>query len=138
MHEGLSPHLRNTPQGAALKASLEAIARAVGGSGDAVLLAAKAWGLMIGYHACWAESGWNALAVQAAFQLPIINPATGRRSRTFTQAGRCDGVVGRGAEDFLLEWKTTADDIAPPDTPFWRQLAVDTRTGTYVERVTKK
>jgi hypothetical protein len=114
-----------------LKASLDAIAQAVGRSPEAKELAAKAWGLMIGYHARWARSAWSAVAVQAGFQLPIINPATGRRSRTFSQAGRCEGIVSRRAEHFLLESKTAGEDIDRPDAPFWRRLAVDTRAGTY-------
>ena len=131
MGQSLNPCPRNVAQSAALKASLDAIAQAVGRSVDAKELAAKAWGLMIGYHARWARSRWNAVAVQAAFRLPIINPATGRRSRTFAQAGRCEGVVTRGAEQFLLESKTAGEDIDRPDASFWRQLAVDTRAGVY-------
>ncbi len=131
MRERLNPQLENPPHGMALEASLDAITRAVGRSANAKELAAKAWGLMIGYHARWARSGWKAVAVQAGFQLPIINPATGRRSRTFIQAGRCEGVVSRGAEEFLLESRTTGEDLDRSDAPFWRQLAVDTRTGTY-------
>jgi hypothetical protein len=131
MRERLNPHLPNTPHGAALEAALEAIAQAAGRSAGAEVLAAQAWGLMIGYHARWAGSGWKAVAVEAAFQLPIVNPATGRRSRTFTQAGRCEGVVSRGGDEFLLESKTAGEDIDRPDAPFWRPLAVDTRTGTY-------
>ena len=51
MREGLNAHLPNTPPDAALEAALEAIAQVAGRSAGAEVLAAQAWGLMIGYHA---------------------------------------------------------------------------------------
>lgn len=121
----------STPHGSVLEASLGAIAGAVAEDPDSEILAAKARGLMIGYHARWADSGWGAVVVEPEFHLPIVNPATGCRSRTFTQAGRSDAVIVRHRRRFLLELKTTAEEIHEADAPFWRRLAVDTQTSTY-------
>jgi hypothetical protein len=133
MVEPGNPELLSRSDGAALEASLEAITRAVAGCDQSELAAAKARGVMIGYHARWAQSGWRPLLVQPAFHLPIVNPPTGCRSRTFTQAGRCDAVVARDRREFLLESKTVGEDIDHRDAPFWRRLAVDTQADTYAQ-----
>ena len=132
MSETAHPRLPATPHDAALEASFEAIARAVAGYPEPDALAGKARGLMIGYHARWSAEGWNALVVRPAFHLAIINPATGCRSRTFTQAGRCDAVVVRRGQELLLKSKTAGEDVDRVDTPFWRRLVIDAQTDTYV------
>jgi len=121
------------PDGAALDASLEAIARAVAGWRGSEVLAAKARGLIVGYHARWARSGWKAALVGPVFHLPIVNPPTGGRSKTFTQAGRCDAVVVRDRREWLLESKTVGEEIDRRDAPFWGRLTVDTQIDTYAE-----
>ena len=115
----------------ALGAAFEAIDRAAAGWCAAPLVVAKARGLMAGYHARWAAAGWETLGVEPVFDLPIINPATGRRSRTFRQAGRCDGLIARRGRRYLLKVKTTAEEIVRPGVPFWRRLLMDGQSGLY-------
>jgi len=117
---------------ASLRACFAAIARAAAGHPEPDVVAAKARGVMTGYHARWATEGWKASLVGPVFHLPIVNPATGYPSRTFTQAGRCDAVVVRRGRPLLLESKTAGEDVSLVDGPFWRRLAVDTQTETYV------
>ncbi len=133
MVDNENPSPLTPPDGAALDASLEAIARAAAGWRESEVVAAKARGLMVGYHARWARSGWKAALVGPMFHLPIVNPPTGYRSKTFTQAGRCDGVVVRDRREWLLESKTVGEEIDRRDAPFWRRLAVDTQTDTYAQ-----
>jgi hypothetical protein len=115
----------------ALGAAFRAVDEAAGEGDDSRILAAKARGLMIGYHARWAKGRWDLVADEPVFHLPIINPATGYRSHTFTWAGRCHGVVARDGRTCVLESKTAAEDLGPADAPVWRRLAVDTRAGGY-------
>jgi hypothetical protein len=115
----------------ALEAALRVIDRAVAEWCNAPWVAAKARGLVAGYHARWASSRWEIVAGRSTFRLPIINPATGRRSRTFSQAGRCDGVVLRDGRPLLLEVKTTSEEIDQPAAPFWRRALVDGRSALH-------
>lgn len=99
------------------------------------MMAAKAQGLMEGYDAKWIEAGWNTLAVEHEFHLPIINPNTTHKSKTFTQAGKYDGIVEHSKQPgspYLLEHKTTSDDISDPNAIYWRRLAIDSQVSAYV------
>lgn len=53
--------------------------------------------------------------VEQTFQLPMINPRTRRPSRTFTKAGRADGIVKLRAKPdvglFVYELKSTSDTL---------------------------
>lgn len=102
------------------------------GDEQIMLIAAKCRGLMVGYDARWKSAGWDTVAVEETFHLPVINPETGAKSRTFTQAGKCDGIVARDGRMYLLEHKTTSDDIADPNGTYWRRLAIDSQVSAYV------
>jgi hypothetical protein len=45
--------------------------------------------------------------VEVEFQVPLINPGTGSKSRTFFLAGKADGIVEIEGERYLLEYKTS-------------------------------
>lgn len=74
----------------------------------------------------------NFIEVEQTFSLPLTNPATGRCSRTFTLAGKIDGLVrlsdGRVA---VLEYKTAGEDIGP-DAAYWLRLRIDPQISLYV------
>ncbi len=42
---------------------------------------------------------------ECSFEIPLVNPETGGKSRSFMYAGKWDGVAGSR----LVDWKTTAD-----------------------------
>lgn len=113
-----------------LQAALDAIESSRGDTDP--LIVAKARGLMIGYHHRWQHHKMEVVSVEETYHLPVVNPATGRTSRTFTQGGKFDGVVKVGSETFLLEHKTSAEDIADPDSTYWRRLAIDSQVSHYV------
>lgn len=117
---------------AALELGLQAIAEATGTDEQSAIIAAKARGLLIGYDARWKDAGWETLSTEEVFHLPIVNPETGAKSRTFTQAGKFDGIVRRAGSTMLLEHKTTADDITDPGAPYWRRLTIDSQVSAYV------
>ena len=72
------------------------------------------------------------VSVEQTFEVPLCNPATNARSRTFTVAGKIDGIVvlsdGRLA---VLEYKTAGEDIAP-DAEYWLRLRCDGQISMYV------
>lgn len=100
---------------------------------SAAVIGAKVKGLMVGYDARWAGGGWSPVGeLERVVRLPIVNPETGRTSRTFDQAGKFDGVVTGNGRTVLLEHKSTSDDIGDPDAPYWRRLAIDSQVSKYM------
>jgi len=72
------------------------------------------------------------VAIERAFDVPLLNPATGAKSRLFTLAGKIDSIVklpdGRFA---VLEYKTAGEDITP-DAEYWLRLRCDGQISQYV------
>lgn len=95
------------------------------------LMAAKVRGLMIGYDARWKNSLIETISAEECFHLPVINPQTGKSSRTFTQSGKFDGVVSVEGRNYLLEHKTTSEDISDPNAPYWAILDIDSQVSSY-------
>ena len=70
------------------------------------------------YAIRFAHEDFKILELEKEFSGPLVNPATGRRSRSFLIRGKVDGAIRRDDEVLLLEHKTAA-----------------TLTGDYVERL---
>ena len=121
----------------ALQAAFEAIDKYVVDhsheplAGDLVQVA-KAKGLMFGYDHRWSSSGWRSVEVKQTFSLPIINPETSRSSRTYKFGGEQDGIVSFNGKNYLLEHKTSSEDISKADAPYWRRLEIDAQVSGYV------
>ena len=98
------------------------------------VLRATATGLMAGYDARWRCDDWQADSLEETFRCPIVNPETGRKSRTFTQAGKFDGIVKYmpDGRKYLLEHKTTSEDLSDPNSPYFRRLAIDSQVSSYL------
>jgi hypothetical protein len=60
------------------------------------------------YAAQFPDEGFEVVALEKEFSGPLVNPATGRKSRSFIIRGKVDGIVRRGDEHLLLEHKTAA------------------------------
>lgn len=120
----------------ALDNALTAINASIGDTTDerVLLIAAKCRGLMRGYDARWASVPWETLSVEEEYSLPLMNPQTGKRSRTFTTAGKYDGIIrySESGKTYLLEHKTASDDISDPSSPYWMRLAIDSQVSHYV------
>lgn len=71
----------------------------------------QAWHLasamMQGYALRYREETFTITDAERIFSGPIINPASGKVSRTFFLSGKIDGLVELDGEIFLLEHKTT-------------------------------
>jgi hypothetical protein len=72
------------------------------------------------------------VAVEQAFEIPLVNPDTGATSRKFTLGGKIDAIVklpdGRLA---VLEYKTAGEDIGF-DSEYWLRLRCDGQISQYV------
>lgn len=88
--------------------------------------------LLAGYFWRWSEAdkGIQIFACEQEFNLPIVNPDSGRSSRTFTVAGKIDQIAKRGDRVFIREHKTSGQDIAP-DADYWKRLRIDSQVSTY-------
>jgi hypothetical protein len=92
----------------------------------------KAEELMLGYTARWGGEPLETVAVEKTFDVPLVNPISGRESKTYRVKGKID-VVARKANGKLtsVEHKTTSSDISP-GTDYWRKVsALDPQVSTY-------
>lgn len=64
--------------------------------------------IMRGYFARYPLEEFGVVELEKVFEGEIVNPATGATSRSFTLAGKVDGIVRVGDEYFLLENKTAS------------------------------
>jgi hypothetical protein len=55
--------------------------------------AARQRAMVRGYHAMWTDQPLKIIAVEKEFRLPLVNPESGRSSRSFVLGGRVDGLV---------------------------------------------
>lgn len=88
--------------------------------------------LVAAYEWRWASQPLEYLAVERGFQLPLLNPATGRPTPAFDLAGKIDAIVrlpdGRLA---VKESKCLGDDISH-DSPLWRRMRMDSQVSLYI------
>jgi len=80
----------------------------------------------------WESSSIRYLAKEQSFNLPLVNPETGRASKTFRLAGKIDGIAvledGRHA---VIEHKTQSESL-DADSDLWRRLRIDHQITMYV------
>lgn len=89
--------------------------------------------LTVAYVAKWSDSNLRAVAVEQTFDLPLVNPETGRESRTFRLGGKFDGVVvDEEGRLHVLEHKTTASDLEFGSLYWAKVKALDTQVSHYI------
>jgi hypothetical protein len=72
--------------------NLDAALDAMAGESDPFDLA-RAEALLIGYHFRWFAEPFEVLAVEKEFVSPLVNPDTGRASRTWMRGGKIDALA---------------------------------------------
>lgn len=71
------------------------------------------------------------IASELPFEIPLINPETGRASTNYKLAGKIDEIVQLPDNRLAIrETKTTGDSIKP-DSPYWSRLRIDSQISTY-------
>lgn len=87
--------------------------------------------LIAGYVWRWKNDGIKHIATEQLFQLPLINPTTGRASRTFEIAGKIDGIVALEDErKAVLEHKFLGEPI-DSGADLWKRLTIDHQITLY-------
>ncbi len=89
--------------------------------------------MMKAYAARYPDEEFEVVALEQPFEGKIINPATGASSRSFTLAGKVDGIVRIGDENFLLEHKTASQLDADYLERLWTDFQIILYTW-YVEQ----
>ncbi len=87
--------------------------------------------LIAGYVWRWEDDGIKHIATEQSFGLPLVNPATGKTSRTFELAGKIDGIVVLEDErKAVLERKFLGESI-DSGADLWKRLAIDHQVTLY-------
>ena len=117
----------------ALDAGLEVLTPYLSQSAYAVI-AAKCIGLLHGYDARWLDAPLRVVSVESVMTSDLYNPDTGRKSRTFTVAGKLDvrAVDTVTGEKMLIDHKTASVDIADAGGSYWQQLVVEGQASHYL------
>lgn len=117
----------------ALDAALAAVDAAIPAAADesSQVVVAKCRGLIRGYDARWKNSGYVTLCAERILFAPLVNPETSAKSRTFDVGGKLDVIATYEGRNVLIDHKTSSQDIADPDSPYWRQLVVEGQPSHY-------
>ena len=88
--------------------------------------------MLVGYADRWAESiVAEVLESEIAFDLPLVNPETGRPSTAWRLAGKIDKIARlRDGRVAIVEHKTCGEDIGP-DSSYWTRLRIDQQISLY-------
>lgn len=89
--------------------------------------------LVCAYEWRWQEHRLKYHAVERPFNLPLLNPQSGKATSNFRQAGKIDAIVeledGRLA---VKETKFLGEDIGP-DAPLWKRMKMDQQVSMYID-----
>lgn len=132
IHTGLETWWRigrvDFPSDVRLARTLESVC--LPGSAEDPFAQVKVEELLRGYHCMWEDSTKIALAVEAEFRTRLRNPITGAPSHTFDLGGKLDLVVAGVGHQWIVEHKTTSDDITLGSN-YWRRLELDSQISHY-------
>jgi CRISPR/Cas system-associated exonuclease Cas4 (RecB family) len=88
--------------------------------------------LVCHYAEHWHEEPVQVIASELRFELPILNPETGRGCKHHILTGFIDAIVQLpGGRTVVMEHKTTSSDIEP-EADYWRILTLDSQITLYV------
>ncbi len=71
------------------------------------------------------QYGGDPIRSEVSFRLPLVNPATGHKSKTFEVAGKIDAILPNA----IRETKTTGSSL--DDDRYWRRLLMDPQITLY-------
>jgi len=87
--------------------------------------------LLAGYFWRYENDDLEFLAAELTFDIPLVNPLTGRPSKTFSMAGKIDGIVQRSQAAMIHEDKLTAADVSD-GSDYWLRLRYDGQLSQYM------
>lgn len=90
--------------------------------------------MLNGYFWRWADMDKTIriIASEQVFNIPIINPNTGRAMRTATAAGKTDGIgeLLYSNQLAIIEHKTNSEDLSA-ESDLWKMLRIDGQISLY-------
>ncbi len=113
----------------ALRAAWTVLRQEAESCGADPLVAAQARGVLAAYDARWRGVAGEFRPDPPPVPRPIVNPASGRSSRTFCFAAACDGVAVLPGQLAMLAIRTASEVIDAEEAPFWQRMALDDRPG---------
>lgn len=89
--------------------------------------------LLEGYAQRWAAEAAREeiVASEINFEIPIVNPETGRPTPNYTAAGQVDRIVRTGDRLIVRELKSTSWDISDPAADYWMRVRMDSQVSGY-------
>lgn len=87
--------------------------------------------LVRGWGWRWQKHKVDWVANEQEFNVPFVNPETGKRSATFSQAGKMDALASINGKLVLFEHKTSGEEITP-GSDYWIKLQQDTQISWYL------
>jgi hypothetical protein len=93
--------------------------------------AAMVRAMLTGYHCRWEGSELVVTDTEVEFNVPMVNPQTGKPSKTWRLGGKVDGLGVDGDKRLVIEHKTTSEDLTPGGT-YWRRLTLDGQISSYL------
>lgn len=106
-----------------LAAALRAIGRACDEQGFDEWERIKAEELIRGYDARWSDAGYETIAVEQEFSIPIENGDT--------LGGKFDVICQKSGRVFILDHKFTSKDLTPGGDYYRKVVVLDTQVSTY-------
>lgn len=133
-HKGLEAWWLAKQAGQPQEAWLDAALHALDGADADPVDVARLQVLLTGYHFRWKDEPHEVLGVEARFEGPLVNPETGRPSRSWRLAGKLDVLVRdtRDGRVLIVEHKTSSEDVSP-GSDYWRRLRMDGQVSVYFE-----
>ena len=93
---------------------------------------AKLEGMLTCYEAMYAPRGdIEFLEHEKRIDAPVVNPLTGKKSRTWAFAGRMDALIRMLGKKWIFETKTTSSDISP-GAPWWQRQFMQPQGKLYI------
>jgi len=86
---------------------------------------------LTGYNWYYQEKDEEVLATEIPFEIPVVNPETGRALPNVVNKGKIDKLIRIGGQIFVKEHKSTSSSV-DPDSRLWKALGLDTQTNNYV------
>ena len=86
---------------------------------------------LTGYLWHYQNNDEGVLATEISFEIPVINPKTGRALPNVVNCGKIDKLIRINGQVFVKEHKSTSSSV-DPDSRLWKALGLDTQTNNYV------
>jgi hypothetical protein len=96
---------------------------------------ARCRAMVTGYVQRWYPMDIEILAVEVEYKDKVLNPETMSRSRTWVHRGKIDAIVRVGEGTFIMEHKTSSEDIGA-GSAYWSKLRVDDQISNYLRGAT--